>query len=199
MGNKPSYEQDQIMPVPPKQALAAAARKAIELHDGWDKPHSFEILRWDENREHLITPHYTCIMTDINPVTQYAGLMISAVSGYLREHPDEPPYAFLLTYEEHLVELEAGSPRHARARAAMRAGRLGELPEARERAVSWCVDVHGRGWSAIRYRDRPETIEEQFWRPGMIPDTPELAGLVAVAYGTGMTQWGLPGPQQRFN
>lgn len=35
------------MTPPPRDVFAAAARNAIERHDEWDSPHSFETLHWD--------------------------------------------------------------------------------------------------------------------------------------------------------
>jgi hypothetical protein len=184
---------------PPKLALAAITRKSIEMHT-WDTFSSFDILRWDADRGEL-TPRVRWGIADDVKHSQYPPLMINAAAEYHAQNPDEPAYAYLFTYELNWVDIpdDTSLAEDARLAEMLATHTLGEHPDAREQVAAWCIDIHGRGWCATQFRDEPDVIEETFYRPGSIPRDPHLNGMLAVAYGTGMTQYGLPGPQQRHN
>jgi hypothetical protein len=71
--------------------------------------------------------------------------------------------------------------------------------DATEACIVWVADVHGRLWSATKARDNPGRIHEVFYQPGRAPGGHLVKGLLRVAYATGMSAWGLPGPQGRMN
>ena len=188
------------MTAPPRSVFAAFTRKAIEAHDEWDSPHCFMTVHWDG--ESLACHTYVCVMPDIDPV-DYPALMIKAAREQLEKDPDDPPYGYLLQIEGHGVkEPEPGASEEERER--FNKARLGrtfhQLPDAIEVATAYCADIHGRLWVAAKRRDKPGEISENFYAPG----NPKIGGqmvkgLLAVAYTTGMTAWGLPGPQGPLN
>lgn len=187
------------MSPPPRDVFAAAARKAIEDHDKWDAPHSFETLHWDG--EKLRTMTYLCIMTDVNP-PDYPKVMARAASEELERNPEDPAYGYLLRLESFGVR-EPGPEASEAEREQYRRDRLArtfhERPDAIEACTAWAVDVHGRMWAATKTRDNPGRIHEVFYQPGRAPGGSAIRGLLRVAYATGVSFWGLPGPQGRMN
>jgi hypothetical protein len=186
--------------VPPRDAFAAAARLAIERHDEWDAPHAFETLHWDG--EKLRTMTYLCIMNDVDP-PKYPALMARAALEELEKHPDDPAYGYLLQVESHGVS-KPGPQASEAEREQYERDRLGRTfhkrPDAVEVCQVWAADVHGRLWSATKRRgDESGYIHEVFYQPGRAPGGTAIRGLLEVAYATGMSAWGLPGPQGRMN
>ena len=181
--------------VPPREVLAAYTRQAIEIHDEWDSPHSFQTLHWDG--EKIACRTYACIMPDISPA-QYPKVMAGIAAEQREKAPDDPAYAYLLQIESFGMT-EPGPDAGEAERDRYHRARLGrtfhEQPDAVEAAVAWCADIHGRLWSAEKTRGRPGEITEHFYPPharrvgGQMID-----GLIAVAYATGMADYGLPGP-----
>jgi hypothetical protein len=85
---------------PPRDAFAATVRRALDMHDEWDAPHSFETLHWDGTK--LTTMTYACIMTDIKP-SDYPAYMMALAREELEKHPEDPAYGYLLQAEGHRV------------------------------------------------------------------------------------------------
>jgi hypothetical protein len=188
------------MGVPPRDVLAAAARRAVaDDHDEWDAPYCFQPLHWDGQA--LTYRTHVCIMPDVHPAG-YPALMAEAAARELTEHPDDPAYAYLLQIEAHGVEAPGLDATEAE-REQYRRDRVGRTfhrrPDATEAAVSWVADVHGRVWTAAKPRENPELINERFYPPGRAPSGHLIAGLLAVAYTTGVRAYGLPGPQGPMN
>ncbi len=184
---------------PPRDAFATAARLAIDRHDEWDAPHSFETLHWDG--EKLRTMTYACIMTDIAPA-DYPKVMAGLAREELEKHPDDPAYGYLLQVESFGVSKpgpgasEAERERFERARLTRT---FHEQPDAVEVCQVWAADVHGRLWAATQRRNDPGHVHERFYPPGRAPRGIAIRALLDVAYATGMTWWGLPGPQGPMN
>jgi len=179
--------------IPPRDAFAAAARKAIEEHDEWDAPHRFETLHWDG--QELSCRTYACIMPDIAP-RDYLRLMAKLAREEVEKHPDEPAYAYLLQIEAFGLA-EPGPDASGAEKERYRAARIGRTfhrhPERIETAIAWCADIHGRLWAAATRRGK-DGISENFYPPGKAPGGLMVGGLLACAYATGMSAWGLPGP-----
>lgn len=187
------------MTPPPRDVFAAAARNAIERHDEWDSPHSFETLHWDG--EKLRTMTYCCIMPDVNP-PDYPAYMTRAAREEIGEHPDDPAYGYLLQVESFgMADPGPGASDAERARfnAARKGRTFHEQPDAVETCTAWAADVHGRLWAASKVRNDPGVIHERFYQPGRTPGGHLIRALLDVAYATGMSAWGLPGPQWRMN
>jgi hypothetical protein len=183
----------------PDSAYAEVARRMARTWD-WDTPAIFRILHWNDVRRRLV-PRAHIVFTDDVHVSQYAVHMVDHAITYHREYPAERACAFLLAFESYRVDLPATAPAAERRQAEqMMASRtLGEHPAARVQAAAWCVDITGRGWSATRFRDDPPSaITETVYDAGMVPADPELTGLLAVAYSTGMVKYGLPGPPDPY-
>ena len=190
-----------MMSVPPREALAAVTRQAIEVHDEWESPHSFQTLHWD-GRE-IATGTYMRIMPDIYH-HQYPGLMAQAAYEQQRERPDDPPCAYLLQVEA-FGTVEPGKDASEEERDRYQRARLGrtfhELPGAQEVCAAYCADVHGRLWSAVKRRGNPGEISEHFYPPHS-PRQPGglvVNALLSIAYTTGTARYGLPGPQGTLN
>jgi len=141
------------------------------------------------------------MLADDIGVAEYPARMVDRAIAYNGKHPGEPPRAYLLAFEADCVDLPAAAPpaEHLRVREMMASGTLGQHPAARVQASAWCVDVTGRGWSATRFQgDPPGAVTETFYEGGTVPADPELAGLLTVAYSTGMVKYGLPGPPDPY-
>jgi hypothetical protein len=183
--------------VPPRDLFAAATRQVIEAHDEWDSPHSFQTLHWDGTQ--LACRTFACIMPDIDP-PGYPALMAGIAAEQRVKHPDDPAYGYLLQIESFgLAEPREDAPEAERER--FRRARLTRTfhkqPDAIEMAVAWCADIHGRLWSAAKYRKPSGAIEEHFYPPHT-PKRPGgrfIDGLLAVAYATGAADYGLPSPR----
>jgi hypothetical protein len=182
----------ELTPEPDASALAAEARRMIEMHGGdWDSLHAFATLHWDGAKFSVGT--WCAIDTGYAP-GDYAAIMQRMSFERLREEPDNPPYAYALQIEAHVSTLPPGSTPQERAQvsADLRAEKLHLRPDARECAEAWVADIHGNLWSARRFRDA-EGIEEQF-----TPAAAQLPGpaaftrpLAAAARVTGILAWGL--------
>lgn len=188
------------MSAPPRDVFAAAARLAIERHDEWDAPHAFETLHWDGAK--LTTMTYACIMQDMPPA-RYPQVMAGLAREELEKHPVDPAYGYLLQVESFGVS-EPGPGASEAEREQYERDRIGrtfhERPDAVEVCQSWAVDVHGRLWAATKRRgDESGYIHEVFYQPGRAPGGHLIRALLDVAYATGMTAWGLPGPRGRMN
>jgi hypothetical protein len=77
-------------------------------------------------------------------------------------------------------------------RAAARAEKLHLRADARECAEAWVADIHGRLWSARRFRDG-EGVEERHTPADSPNPGPAVftAPLLTVARATGLLAWGL--------
>jgi hypothetical protein len=184
---------------PPREAFAETARKIIEAHDEWDSLHAFITLHWDGEN---LTPG-TCAAIDpaIDPA-EYADLMAGMARKELDENPQDPAYGYLLQIEAFGVTMP-GKDASAEERLRFDADRLGrtfhQRPDATEMAIAYCADIHGRLWTATRRRGIAGT-EEQFHPPGpRQPGGRLIHGLLATAYTTGMSCYGLPGPLNLMN
>lgn len=174
--------------IAPRDALAAATRKAIEDHDEWDSLHRFQTLRWDGER--LAVGTYAAIDPGIDP-PQYPALMARIAGEQLEKDPAEPACAYLLQIEAFGVT-EPGKDATEAEREAFQKARLSrtfhQMPDAVESAVAYCADVHGRLWSAAKIRGREDKgISESFYQPGRVALGGQMIkGLLTVAYATGM-------------
>ncbi len=183
---------------PSREAFAAITRKIIADHDEWDSPHHFVTLHWEDGELRCGT--WAVIMPDIHPA-QYPKVMAKIARECHEKDPDHPPYGYLLQFESYGVA-EPGPEASDEEREQFRRDRLGRTFHQRADAVemvgAWCADIHGRVWSAARRRGE-DKIHEKFYQPGRAPGGQMIEGLLAVAYATGMTAWGLPGPQGPMN
>lgn len=183
----------------PRDALRAATRRALEAHDTWDSPHAFMTLHWDGTT--VQTRTYATIMPDIAP-PDYPKLMAGVAYEELAKDPDEPAVAYLLQIEAHSLREpgpEAGEAERERFHTARLTRTFHRHPDAEEAAIAYCADVHGRVWSATKWRAGPGRIDEAFYPPGRAPGGQLITGLLAVAYAVGMSAHGLPGPQRVSN
>ena len=181
------------MTAPPRSVFAAAARAEVEAHVEWDAPHCFQTLHLDGDK--LAVRTMACIMTDIHP-TDYPRLMAQMAAEEHDRDPRDPAYAYLLQVESFGVTEpgpEASAADLARYHAARRGRTFHQLPEAVEVCTAWVADIHGRLWSAAKTRQRPEVVDEAFYRPGKSPGGPLIAGLIAVAESAGIRYHGCPG------
>jgi len=178
---------------PGPAAMAAEARRMIEMHGGdWDSLHAFATLHW--NGEKFTVGTWCAIDTSYAP-GDYAMIMQKVSLERLQEEPVNPPYAYALQIEAYVSTLPPSATAEERAAIAadLRAERLDQRPDARECAEAWVADIHGRLWSARRFRDA-EGIEEHF-TPAPVPDSAGPAvftrPLISVARVTGILAWGL--------
>jgi hypothetical protein len=184
-----------------KEKLAGIARDHVEAHGNqWDSMHGFEILCRDGDGFRV--PVHMAFASDVYD-HQYPGFMRRAADQYHQENPGEPAYAYTLTLESYeAIEPDpAKEPRrHAQWLIARSTNTFSELPWHREVYSAWVVDINGRAWLAYKYRD-DETCEihQAQFRPGSLPSSDMLRGLVAIAYKTGVQYYGLPGPQGPLN
>jgi hypothetical protein len=183
---------------PSRAALAAITREIIERHDDWDSVHQFVTWHWDGER---LAPGTVVIIDPAMDPLDYPRIMAKIVREQRDKGPEHPPYAFLLQIEAFGMT-EPGPDATEQERAAFRAARRGrtfhEMPEAIESCLAYCADVHGRLWTAGKRRDK-DGITEAFYPPGKGLSGQMVAGLLAVAYATGMVDYGLPGPGSMAN
>jgi hypothetical protein len=181
-----------MMPLPPRDVFAAAARRAVEEHDEWDSPHNFQTLHWDGERLHCHA--YVCIMPDLH-ATQYPQVMAGTAREQQIKDPADPAYAYLLQIEAFGIPEPAPDAPLAE-RKHYDADRLGRTfhkrPDATEAAIAWCADIHGRLWCATKRRSEPGRIYEAFYPPGKAPGGQATQALLDVAYTTGVVAHGLP-------
>lgn len=183
----------------PRDALRAETRRALESHDTWDSPHCFMTLHWDGTSVHVGT--YAAILPDVAP-PDYPVHMARLAYEELERDPGDPACAYLLQIEAHSLRppsADAGEAELNRFHTARLTRTFYRQPDAEEAAIAWCADVHGRMWSATKYRSDPARIEEVFYSPGRTPGGQLITGLLAVAYATGTRAHGLPGPQRASN
>lgn len=175
----------------PKEAFASYARSLVDGHADWDG-------------EHLSPGVWCCILPDVDP-KDYPQWMIESAGRYHEEFPGNPAVGYMLMVESWGV-YEPGPDTVAREQYERdRKARTFHLRADRfEMVCAWCADVHGRLWSADKRRDTGE-VRERFQPPGLTHagqpsfDEPVIAGLLAVAYATGMQHHGLPGIQRTWN
>jgi hypothetical protein len=186
------------MSPPPRQVMAAEARRIIELHDEWDRPHAFEILHWDGARVRCST--HMMILADV-PARYYPRLMMEAVRKWHDEHPDYPPYAYLVQIEAFGVadpRADAGEEERRVFEEARRDRTFHEHPDRHETVNAWCADIHGRLWAAMRVRGSDE-IHESYYAPGRAPGGGLIRGVLACAAYTGAAAYGLQPSGQAWN
>ena len=188
--------------IPPREPFAAACRALIEAHDEWDSPHAFQTLRWDGGE--LAVGTHACVMPDIHP-DRYPDLMRKIVTDEIRDRPGEPAYAFAIQIEGFGVRMPPESVELSAAeRARFRADSIGRTFHKRPDRVEICTahlaDIHGRMWTAGKYRGGDEAITEKFYAPGdpEFPAGQMVRGLLACAHVTGAVMWGLPLPMGRM-
>jgi hypothetical protein len=184
---------------PPRDVFAATVRRALDMHDEWDSPHSFETLHWDGTT--LRTMTYACIMTDIKPA-DYPAYMTALAKEELEKHPDDPAYGYLIQAEGYRVT-EPGPEASAEEREQFQRDRrernFHKRADAVETCSVWAADIHGRLWFAEKARDR-DGVRERFWRPGVsasAPGGPWIDALLAVATTTGILCHGMPDIRRR--
>lgn len=183
--------------------LAAEARRMIEMHNGeWDSLHAFATLHWDGEK---LTVGTWCAIDTGFAAQDYSGVMQRAAFSRLREEPEDPPYAYALQIEAHVSSLPkaAGPTERAAMAASVRARKLHQRPDAREAAEAWVADIHGRLWSARRFRGS-DAIEERYTPASGQDPGPAVftAPLLTVARMTGLLAWGLeatPEEEQIFS
>jgi hypothetical protein len=184
---------------PGSGALAAEARRMIEMHNGdWDSLHAFATLHWDGAKFTVGT--WCAIDTSFAP-GDYAAIMEKAAFERLREEPENPPYAYALQVEAHVSTLPPGASAQERAQmsADLRAEKLHLRPGARECAEAWVADIHGRLWSARRFRGADGIEERHVPAHAPAPGPAVFTGpLISVARTTGTLAWGLePTPAEQ--
>jgi hypothetical protein len=186
--------------LPAREVFAAFTRRTIEIHGEWDSLHCFMTLRAKDGE---LTPGtYAAIDPAVSP-PDYPDLMARIAQEELEKEPAEPACAYLLQIEAFGVTEPGKNATEAEVEEFNRA-RLGrtfhQLPQAREQAIAYCADIHGRLWSAAKVRGREaDGISEHFYQPGRGLGGQMIRGLLAVAYATGELAWGLPGPQRTWN
>ena len=183
---------------PDASVLAAEARKLIEMHNGeWDSLHAFATLHWDEEKFSVGT---WCAIDTSFDAADYFAIMQKAAFERLREEPGNPPYAYALQIEAHVSSLpkEATAEERAGMTADMRAKKLHLRPDARECAEAWVADIHGRLWSARKFRDGDAIEERHTPASAPAPGPAVFTGpLLTVARATGILAWGLdPTPEE---
>lgn len=185
---------------PDAAAMAAEARRMIEMHGGdWDSLHAFATLHW--NGEKFSVGTWCAIDTGFAP-GDYGKIMEKAAFERIQQEPENPPYAYALQIEAHVSTLPPGSTAGERARvsADLRAEKLHLRPDARECAEAWVADIHGRLWSARRFRGADGIEEHYLPAHAQVPAPREFTGpLVRVARVTGILAWGLePAPLEQM-
>jgi hypothetical protein len=183
---------------PPREALASVTREVIERHEDWDSVHQFVTWYWDG--EDLTPGTVAFIDPAIHPQDYGQHMRQVAVTDW-EKHPESAPYAYLLQIEAFGVTQpgrDASEEERDRVEHARRTRTFHELPDAVESCVAYCADVHGRVWTAAKVRGR-EGISETFYQPGRTPGGQLIRALLAIAYATGMTDYGLPGPGSLAN
>ena len=115
--------------------------------------------------------------------------------------PGDPAYAYLLQIEAFGVAEpgpEASAADLARYHAARRGRTFHQLPEAVEVCTAWVADIHGRLWSARKFRDGDAIEERHTPASAPAPGPAVFTGpLLTVARATGILAWGLdPTPEE---
>lgn len=156
-------------------------------------PHQFVTLHWDGER---LTPGTLAMITpDIHP-TSYPALIAKIAKDELDGERGDTVYAYALQIEGWSV-VAPGAEASEAERQAFDADRIGrtfhQRPDATEIATTWCADVHGRTWSAVKRRTQPDDVEVTFWAPGKASGQ-LVTGLLAIAQATGSVLYGLPAP-----
>jgi hypothetical protein len=170
------------MTAPPNEVLARETRRLVEdMHDEWDAPSQFVTLHW--NGAKISYGVVACLMLDIHP-TQLPRIMAELVSKQARRRDLPPMCACIIQSEVHGVT-EPGPDASVAERLAYdrdRAGRtFHQRPDAVEAAVAYCADTYGFLWSALKTREDPGTIVEQFYKPGAGLGGQLIAGVLAAA------------------
>lgn len=152
---------------PVHAVLARAAMELIEYHGGdWGEAlFALTPLHWDG--EKIIVRNWTAIHPEMDPA-KYPHLILSTAQRTCDDFPDNPPYAYGL-----LVEVTAPPP------------------DGRTSALALVADIHGRLWTARRYRDGGET-EERMQEAGKETMPALQTALIIAARVTAVLRWGLP-------
>jgi hypothetical protein len=180
----------------PKEAFRVFTRQVAEAHGEWDTPHEFVTVHW--NDDHLVPRTVGVLAPDILP-TKYPQIMAGlAMKEIELTGAEDVAVAYLLRVEVFGVPdpgPDATEAEREQFDSDARNRRFYTRPDAEEALWVICADVYGRIWVATKLR-REGKIHEQFHPPDQPPAGQLVRGLLAVAYATGTSHYGLPGPSQ---
>ncbi|EFC79176.1 hypothetical protein [Parafrankia sp. EUN1f] len=159
--------------IPSRDVFADMTRQILGTHTEWDTPlHHFISLTWDGTA--LKPSTAVAITTDIHPRGHPRLMEIATRKELARDLP--VPYAYALLHEVWAVALHPDASAAERAeldRAAQRR-ELDQHPDRYELAVVYCVDIHGRLWTASKQRGAEhDGVDEHFYGD---PDHPHAPG-----------------------
>jgi hypothetical protein len=184
--------------IPKRDLFATYVRDYAQAHTRWNSPHAFQTLHLEDGQLRPYT--HAVLMQDIEP-GDYSKYMLSVVASELKETPHDPPYACLLLAEGYGV-IPPGPGSSPEEREAYRRADLTRTfhlhPDAREMAVVTCADIYGRVWRALKHRDHPDEVREEFFPPGQAFPDESITTILAVATNIGVVAHGLPGTRQRM-
>jgi len=180
----------------PRERLAWFTRGYVEDHEDWDGEHEFLMLVWEGGEVRVRTA--VIIPQDV-PADVYPQIMHGIVAQELKTRRDAP-VAYLLRFEGYMAELVGASKEEVAAFDADDRP-IRDRPGSFEVCTAICVDVHGRQWYAMKRREGGG-ITEAYFPPGrrdVVPGGRFGKALESVAYATGMSHYGLPGPPWMAN
>ncbi|WP_433225421.1 hypothetical protein [Actinomadura formosensis] len=175
----------------PSEIFAGVTRRITEAHETWDSPHRFVTLHWDGERLDFGT--VALITADVHP-GNYPNLMLKTAREAMTGDRASTLCGYALQIEGHSV-VEPGPEASAQEWARFQADRIGRRfhtrPDAVESALTYCADIHGRVWGAIKRRG-VDGIDEVFYAPGERASHGQMVdALLSVAIVTRTTVHGL--------
>lgn len=189
------------MSIPSRGALAEVTAGVITAHSEWDSLHQFVTLNWDS--EKIAPGVVVAIDPSIHP-GRYPDLMSKAALDAINDQQSKGRrtlYAFLLQFEAHTLITpsdDASDQEREQYNRDRLARTFHKRPDAVEACVAYCVDIHGRLWTAAKRRPEPDEVHEHFYAsPAGAPGGAFVTALRAVAQLAGTALHGLPGTTTR--
>jgi hypothetical protein len=186
------------MSIPSREVVAEVVARFVTEHTAWDSVHQFATLNWDGEKIGVGT--LAAIHPSIDP-RNYPEVMsktaLDAINDQ-RSTGEQTLQAFLLQFEAHAVAAPAAGASAMERRQFERDNRertFHRRPDAVEICGAYCVDVHGRLWTAVKRRPVPDDVEQHFYAsPAGAPGGAFVRALRVVAQLTGAALHGLPVP-----
>lgn len=184
------------MSIPPRDALAEVVARFMTTHTEWDSLHQFVTLNWDGEKVDVGT--LAAIHTSFHP-RDYPQVMSKIALEAINDQQSSGKrtlYAFMLQFEAHAVvppTADATSQEQQQFQHDRLGGTFHQRPDAVEICSAYCVDIHGRLWTAVKRRPAPDDIEQHFYaEPTGAPGGRFVSALRSIAQLAGATLHGLP-------